>query len=320
MAAEMFAQALKAAQATGERAEAAEMNRSTEETANQGQTGQTGPIPGSDAERNARAQDPLNLDGVRRRRDPNEMIRRLASLMLDEAHGSGLAAPNGEKFSVLVHCDLATLAAALGLQLNCTLPVRLGSEAFIVASGHHLSDTELAQICCDAQIQVLVEQDGVPLWMSNETRLFNRHQRKALARRNGSCCAFPGCTQTKFLDAHHVQPSAADGPTTLDNGLLSCGWHHRALHRNGWVITHDGAQSFTFWQSASPNARCLGTSSTACGAGLGPPPDDGRLPKITEPPDPPPGLTPDSPRSIGGGESMTSWALDVYLGNLLTAA
>ncbi|HRW42082.1 MAG TPA: hypothetical protein P5193_11095, partial [Microthrixaceae bacterium] len=44
------------------------------------------------------------------------------------------------------------------------------------------------------------------------------------------------------------------------------------------------------------------------------------LPLQTQPPEPPPGIGPDSCRCHGGGEHLTSYALDELLHHLLTAA
>jgi hypothetical protein len=257
------------------------------------------------------------LEDRGRCRDANEIARRLAATVLDHVHGSGLSAPNGERFSVQVTVDVVTLAKALGLEFDASLPVGLGSECFLASTGQRLDDAELARIVCDADVQLLVHANGVPLWMGHEVRHFNRHQRRAMRYRAGGHggCEFPGCTQTRFVDAHHVWHHGQQGPTSLANGMLLCGWHHRRLHREGWTVTTDGDQSFTFWDGT----RCLGTTNRADRAGPGRPPDLARLPGIDGPPAAPPGIGPDTPRSGTGGERMTRWALDTYLHHLLAA-
>ena len=37
------------------------------------------------------------------------------------------------------------------------------------------------------------------------------------------------------------------GPTSLDNGVLMCGHHHRLIHKNDWTvaIAEDGTPEFT---------------------------------------------------------------------------
>jgi hypothetical protein len=254
----------------------------------------------------------------RRRRDVNDIAERLASTMLDHANDQGLRAPGGERFGVLVHIDVKTLAGVLGMEWDPTLPTQLGSQCFDARTGRHLADHEVARILCDANLQLLVHQDGVPLWMSNELRSANRHQRRALRFRAGGQggCEFPGCPQTRFLDAHHVRHHACGGCTDPANLVLLCSWHHRQVHDRGWQIVTDGDQRFTFRDS---DGACLGTTSTNSGPG-GPPPDLARLPGMDRPPDPPPRLHPDAPRSDTHGEPLTAYALDVFVERLLDAA
>jgi hypothetical protein len=45
--------------------------------------------------------------------------------------------------------------------------------------------------------------------------------RRALKRRDGGC-RFPGCPDTRFVDAHHIEHWADGGETRLDNLVLLC--------------------------------------------------------------------------------------------------
>ena len=56
----------------------------------------------------------------------------------------------------------------------------------------------------------------------------------------------PGCTQTKRLIPHHVRWWSRGGPTDLDNLLLICPAHHRAVHEVGYTIEALGHGRFTF--------------------------------------------------------------------------
>lgn len=258
-------------------------------------------------------------DGRPRRLDANEVASRLANTMIDAAHVDGVLAPNGEKFRVQLNIDVETLARVMGIDFNPTGVFRLGSECFLATTGRHLSDAEAARFLCDAGIQVLVHHRGVPMWLSNEHRRFTRHQRRAMAFRSDGRggCEFPGCTQTRYLDAHHNIENSIGGPTTLDNGILLCGHHHRELHRHAWRVSTDGTQVFTFWEGD----RCLGSTTRSDGSG-GPPPDIcGRAgaASVARPPKPPRWLDGRTPKSDTGGERMTSYALDVFLAALLSA-
>ncbi|HEV2767804.1 MAG TPA: HNH endonuclease signature motif containing protein, partial [Acidimicrobiales bacterium] len=49
-----------------------------------------------------------------------------------------------------------------------------------------------------------------------------------LAARDGGC-RFPGCTNRRFLDGHHIRHWAAGGETSVANLVLVCRRHHRAV-------------------------------------------------------------------------------------------
>jgi hypothetical protein len=58
--------------------------------------------------------------------------------------------------------------------------------------------------------------------------------RRALAARDRHC-QFPGCT-ARPCDAHHLQPWALGGRTSLNGLILLCRRHHTAVHEGGLAI------------------------------------------------------------------------------------
>ena len=65
-------------------------------------------------------------------------------------------------------------------------------------------------------------------------------------------CRFPGC-ECRFCDAHHVQHWADGGETRLDNLLLLCRSHHRAVHEEGFgVALGDGGEATFSWPDGRP--------------------------------------------------------------------
>ncbi len=67
----------------------------------------------------------------------------------------------------------------------------------------------------------------------------------ALAIRDQGC-RFPGCTQRKWVDAHHIKHWATGGETRLDNLVTLCRHHHRRLHKGDFTLaTSEGALRFT---------------------------------------------------------------------------
>lgn len=53
-------------------------------------------------------------------------------------------------------------------------------------------------------------------------------------------CRFPGCGNTRYVDAHHVHYWTDGGPTDMNNLILLCNRHHRLLHHDAFSIHADG--------------------------------------------------------------------------------
>lgn len=90
--------------------------------------------------------------------------------------------------------------------------------------------------CTGAVQRVTLSSAGRVLRLGTEERVFNRHQRRAIALRDGGCI-IPGCgVPAAWCEIHHVDEHARGGPTHTDNGVLLCWFHHRFLDRSGWGI------------------------------------------------------------------------------------
>jgi hypothetical protein len=63
-------------------------------------------------------------------------------------------------------------------------------------------------------------------------------------------CAFPGCTHTRFLHAHHIEHWLHGGSTSLDNTVLLCSFHHHQVHEGGWTITSEASGALAFHSPA----------------------------------------------------------------------
>ena len=82
--------------------------------------------------------------------------------------------------------------------------------------------------------------------LSDAVRLFSGKTRRLLELRDRGC-AFPGCDRpSAWCHAHHVLAWIRGGPTTVDNGVLLCGYHHRLIHQGAWQvrIADDGLPEF----------------------------------------------------------------------------
>jgi hypothetical protein len=99
------------------------------------------------------------------------------------------------------------------------------------------------RLACDASLVEIEEAaDGTLLDVGRKTRKVPPALRRALQARDRGC-RFPGCTHTRYVDAHHVLHWADGGETRLDNLLLLCRKHHHALHEGGYsIVRRDDGQ------------------------------------------------------------------------------
>jgi hypothetical protein len=76
-----------------------------------------------------------------------------------------------------------------------------------------------------------------PLDVGRSSRVITPAQRSALAVRDGGC-VFPDCARPlSWCEGHHLVHWLDSGPTDLDNLVLLCRQHHRAIHDGGWQLT-----------------------------------------------------------------------------------
>lgn len=111
------------------------------------------------------------------------------------------------------------------------------TAAGITEHGTAVSVGQLRQLACNARIlpAVLGSKSQI-LDVGREQRLHTPAQRKALAHRDGGC-AFPSCERPPgWCETHHITSWANGGDTTIENGVLLCGYHHRHIHNSNWRI------------------------------------------------------------------------------------
>ncbi len=115
--------------------------------------------------------------------------------------------------------------------------LRAGLGAGLLDTGDPISAADIRRLACDATIiPVLLDTHGVPLDVGRTIRVFTKELRRAVEVRDIGC-AFPGCTRpADWTNVHHIVHWVDGGPTTLDNGVLLCGTHHRTIHRGDWHV------------------------------------------------------------------------------------
>ncbi len=127
--------------------------------------------------------------------------------------------------------------------------VHVNAESGIATleGGPELTEAEAGQILCDAsEATIVLGIAGEPLAMGRKTREPTVAQRRTLLVRDGGCM-FPACNQRIFVDAHHVNQWDQGGLTDLDNLVLLCRVHHRAIHHRGYTCEAGPHQTFRFF-------------------------------------------------------------------------
>jgi hypothetical protein len=184
---------------------------------------------------------------------------RRADALVAMARGSAAAAGAGASTNssgptpeIVVHVDAATLASD---------DVVERSE---LADGPTLPPETVRRLGCDAAVVRIVERDGQPLTVGRRTRTVPPALRRALRSRDDGC-QFPGCTHQHFLHAHHIQHWARGGPTTLENLVQLCSYHHRLVHEGGFRVERSGQGAVRFRR---PDGRTI-APAPECASVLG---------------------------------------------------
>ncbi len=120
--------------------------------------------------------------------------------------------------------------------------------------GSNLSASAVRLLACDsAVLPIVLGGDSQPLDVGSEQRFVNRHMRRALNKRDKGCVV---CEAPPWMcHAHHVMHWADGGPTSLQNLVLLCAAHHRAVHAGQWAVSiTEGAVEVTRpnWADPSP--------------------------------------------------------------------
>jgi uncharacterized protein DUF222/HNH endonuclease len=146
------------------------------------------------------------------------------------------------------------------------------------------------RLACDATVVAMIEAaDGTPLDVGRKRRTPPARLRRALRRRDRGC-RFPGCGRRRFLHAHHIVHWINGGETKLINLILLCSYHHRLVHEGGYRIESPG-HVFVFFDRAGRELPESPPPIPAAGASL-----------LERNADAGVSITPDSCRSLGGGE------------------
>ncbi len=158
-----------------------------------------------------------------------------------------------ERCQIVLHVDINTLrqrGQAPGL----------AHEHCHMDDKHWISPRTARRLSCDAALlTVLEDEQGRVLNIGRRSRTVPATLSRALAIRDNTC-RFPGCFESRYVDAHHIKHWADGGETSLDNLVTLCRYHHRQLHQGSFSIRVEkasGAQRLIF---TMPSGRKIETS------------------------------------------------------------
>jgi hypothetical protein len=101
--------------------------------------------------------------------------------------------------------------------------------------GPELPVDTVRRLCCDAGVYEVLVGGPRPFDLGRKCREPSAKQRLYLMVRDGGC-VFPGCSERRFVDAHHIVHWIDDGPTDVCNLVLTCRRHHKAVHEGGYTV------------------------------------------------------------------------------------
>ena len=145
--------------------------------------------------------------------------------------GNPVSGTGGERFQVMVYLDQEVLAAD-------------GAWAATLEDGTRVSAETFRRVACDCGL-VAIGRDSEALNIGRRTRSIPPAIRRAMMLRDRGC-AFPGCTHTAFLHAHHLTHWLHGGETSLKNLVMLCTFHHHLVHEGGWSVSMSAEGAFIF--------------------------------------------------------------------------
>jgi len=139
----------------------------------------------------------------------------------------------GERHQIVVHVDAETLRDSTAGRCE-------------IEHGPALPAETVRRLGCDCSVVMLVENaEGEPLSIGRKTRRIPPALSRALRSRDQGC-RFPGCTHTRYVDAHHVRHWAHGGETKPSNLVSLCHGHHRLVHEGGIRVEVVNQNTFRF--------------------------------------------------------------------------
>ncbi len=186
-----------------------------------------------DADTNGGAEADGGAEATPKRRDPASVVYGLALCELLERIPATSLPRHGGILQVVVLLDYDKLISGIG--------------AAALSTGGHISAGEARRLACrHGLIPAVLDGKSRVLDVGRKRRFLTDAMLLALTIEQRHCTA-EGCDiPAAMCHAHHDLPWSRGGPTSVKNGRLLCGHHHRRIHDQKYVTTHhpNGKVSF----------------------------------------------------------------------------
>jgi hypothetical protein len=212
-----------------------------------------GPMTGNQLERFARAHRQVSHadDAAARVR------RRLAWRLEDDGSLAGKItdADNPDVYQVIVHvgADAPATIESSGLSPETPPATPAAPDDPADSARRHVEDgpavsvSTAQMLACTATLSWMRhDHDGTVLDVGRRRSRPGAALRRAARERDKCRCRFPGC-ESRRVDLHHIQHWINGGPTSLENLISLCKYHHRLVHERGYLIA-SAPGAFTFYR------------------------------------------------------------------------
>jgi hypothetical protein len=150
---------------------------------------------------------------------------RRADALVAMCSGGVAADADPDRATVVIHARLEGL--------------RDGSGGCEIEGGPVVAPEVVRRLLCNAKTQTVIEdRAGDVLGLGRMSREPSAWMMRQIRHRDREC-RFPGCGSRRFTEAHHIVWWRHGGRTDLDNLVLTCSFHHRLLHEQGWTLTRE---------------------------------------------------------------------------------
>lgn len=160
-----------------------------------------------------------------------------------------------DRYQVVVHVDANTL----GQSVKSDMPTQ---SICHIENGPAIAANTARRLADDCSVVPIYMQHGEPLSIGRRSRVWTSSISRAITARDQHC-QFPGCSCARHTHIHHLKHWAQGGETSVDNGVLLCGFHHRLVHEENYSIekTKLGKHGELPQRSVTVDNGCGGTLS-----------------------------------------------------------